>query len=34
MIKRIEKVPTLASGKLDLKACEKIAREEPATIKT
>ena len=25
IIKRIEKAPTLASGKLDLKACEKLA---------
>lgn len=28
IIKRVEKIPTLASGKLDIKACEKIARGE------
>ena len=27
IIKRIEKIPTLASGKVDLKACEKLAKE-------
>ena len=26
-MKRIEKIPLLASGKLDLKACEKLAKE-------
>ena len=32
IIRRVEKIPTLASGKLDLKGCEKLAREQTEVV--
>jgi acyl-[acyl-carrier-protein]-phospholipid O-acyltransferase/long-chain-fatty-acid--[acyl-carrier-protein] ligase len=33
IIKRVDKIPTLGTGKLDLKACEKLASEKSVSIK-
>jgi acyl-[acyl-carrier-protein]-phospholipid O-acyltransferase/long-chain-fatty-acid--[acyl-carrier-protein] ligase len=34
VFKRVAAIPLLATGKLDLRACEKLAREEPAAAET
>jgi acyl-[acyl-carrier-protein]-phospholipid O-acyltransferase/long-chain-fatty-acid--[acyl-carrier-protein] ligase len=34
IFKRVAAIPQLATGKLDLRACERLAREEPAEAGT